>query len=164
MHGMLNVPLLNYWEAPFYCLCLGCLAIEDLITNCAAWTARHHGFHMFWVASCKTLWTHQLWEPSDAWPPTSRILISEMSFRFPSSHFHLLLYEVVKPEKTSVWRGNRLLEDLVCTCSVWEFHGHQRLSRNTGFPSKHLTIPEDPLLHDWPHSSWFTFCLLEPLV
>ena len=91
-------------------------------------------------------------------------LISEMSFRFPSSHFHLLLYEVVKPAKTSVWRGNQLLEDLVCMCSVWEFHGHQRLSRNTGFPSKHLTIPEDPFLHDWPHSSWFTFCLLEPLV
>ena len=98
---MLSFPFLNYWKAPFYCLCLVCLVIEDLIMNRAAWPARHHGFHMFVVASCKALWTHQLWEPSDAaWPPTNRILSTSVDCCTRRSNWKRPAFE----EGISCWR------------------------------------------------------------
>ena len=112
---MLNVPLLNYWEAPFSCLCLGCSAIEHLVMNHAAWQTRHHGFDMFWLHRAKHC---------DRTNSQNLLMLGHLvgflSLKcFKVSHHPTSFHCCMRWSDRKKLAENRLLEEIVCTCLVW---------------------------------------------
>ena len=152
---------------PFSCLCLGYLAIEDLIMNRAVWLARHHEFDMFWLYRAK----HSERTASERPLMRGHLPVGFLSLKCLSDSHHPTSIQCcmsLSPRKRTTEREReRETESVVGGYCLDEFglgecHGAHKLSRNVGFPSKAQAIPEASLLHGWPHSSWFTVCLPEP--